>query len=111
MLDLGAREEADTMTVKPEAALLIETHTSKRRIKSTVEQALQTFAERFYERPTLRRIVIDGDEFLVWNAADNNRQIVAVIDDSLGIVANRDRAGRRALKHARIAAQAHNART
>ena len=92
MLDLGAREEADTMTLKPEAALLIETHTSKGRIKSTVEQALQTFAERFYERPTLRRIVIDGDEFLVWSVADNNRQIVAVIDDSLVIVANSDRA-------------------
>ena len=92
MLDLGAREEADTMTLKPEAALLIETHTSRRRIKSTVEQALQTFAERFYERPTLRRTVIDGDEFLVWSAADNNRQIVAVIDDSLVIVANSDRA-------------------
>ena len=92
MLDLGSREEADTMTLKPEAALLIETHTSKRRIKGTVEQALQTFAERFYERPTLRRTVIDGDEFLVWSAADNNRQIVAVIDDSLVIVANSDRA-------------------
>jgi hypothetical protein len=92
MLDLGAREEADTMTLKPEAALLIETHTSKRRIKSTVEQALQTFAERFYERPSLRRVIIDGDEFLVWSAADNNRQIVAVIDDSLVIVANSDRA-------------------
>src|SRR5688572_25690717 len=83
MLDLGAREEANTMTVKPEAALLIETHTSRRRIKSTVEQALQTFAERFYERPSLRRIIIDGDEFLVWSAAENNRQIVAVIDESL----------------------------
>lgn len=92
MLDLGARETADTMTVKPEAALLIETHTSKRRIKSTVEQALQTFAERFYERPSLRRIIIDGDEFLVWSAAENNRQIVAVIDESLVIVANSDRA-------------------
>ena len=92
MLDLGAREEADTMTLKPEAALLIETHTSKRRIKTTVEQALQTFAERSYERPSLRRIIIDGDEFLVWSSADNNRQIVAVIDDSLVIVANSDRA-------------------
>ena len=92
MLDLGAREEANTMTVKPEAALLIETHTSRRRIKTTVEQALQTFAERFYERPSLRRVIIDSDEFLVWSAADNNRQIVAVIDDSLVIVANSDRA-------------------
>ncbi|HET6669536.1 MAG TPA: hypothetical protein VFH15_04815 [Pyrinomonadaceae bacterium] len=92
MLDLGAREEAETITLKPEAAVLIETHTSKRRIKTTVEQALQTFAERLYTRPTLRRTVVDGDEFLIWSAADNNRQIVAVIDDSLVIVANSDRA-------------------
>jgi len=92
MLDLGAREEAETMTLKPEAALLIETHTSKRRIKSTVEQALQTFAERFYARPTLKRTVVEGDEFLIWSAAENNRQIVAIIDDSLVIVANSDRA-------------------
>ncbi len=92
MLDLGAREEAEIMTLKPEAALLIETHTSRRRIRTTVEQALQTFAERFYERPSLRRVIIEGDEFLVWSAADNNRQIVAVIDDSLVIVANSDRA-------------------
>ena len=92
MLDLGAREEANTMTIKPEAALLIETHTSRWRIKTTVEQALQTFAERFYDRPSLKKITIDGDEFLVWSAADNNRQIVAVIDDSLVIVANSDRA-------------------
>ena len=48
MLDLGAREEAYTMTLKPEAALLIETHTSRRRNRTTVEQAQQTFAERFY---------------------------------------------------------------
>jgi hypothetical protein len=92
MLDLGAREEADTMTLKPEAALLIETHTSRRRIRPTVEQALQTFAERFYSRPTLKRTIVDGDEFLIWSAADNNRQIVAIIDDSLVIVANSDRA-------------------
>ena len=92
MLDLGAREENDTMTLKPEAALLIETHTSRRRIKNTVEQALQTFAERFYLRPTLKRVIVEGDEFLIWSADDNNRQIVAIIDDSLVIVANSDRA-------------------
>jgi hypothetical protein len=52
MLDLGAREEGDTMTLKPEAAMLIETHTSKRRIAGTVEEALQSFAEKFYTQPT-----------------------------------------------------------
>ncbi|HKR59015.1 MAG TPA: hypothetical protein VJS64_04720, partial [Pyrinomonadaceae bacterium] len=92
MLDLGAREEGETMTLKPEAALLIETHTSKRRMKSTVEQALQGFAEKFYTRPTFKRVVIENDEFLVWTAAGSDRQIVATIDNSLVIVANSDRA-------------------
>ena len=92
MLDLGAREDGETVTLKPEVAVLIETHSSKFRIKSTVEQALQTFAERLYTRPTFKRVGIDADEFMVWTAADGNRQIVAIIDDSLVIVANSDRA-------------------
>jgi hypothetical protein len=98
MLDLGAREEGDTMTLKPEAALLVETHTSKRRIKTTVEQALQSFAEKLYTRPSFKRLVIDNDEFLVWTAVENDRQIVAVIDESLVIVANSDRAVRACLE-------------
>ena len=92
MLDLGAREEGDTITLKPEAALLIETHTSAARIKTTVEGALGKFAERSYGKPTLKRIDINGNEFLSWTSPENNRQIVATIDGSLVIVANSERA-------------------
>jgi hypothetical protein len=98
MLDLGSREQDDTMTLKPEVALLIETHTSKRRIKVTVENALQTFAQRLYRNPTSKRVVVDGDEFLVWTAADGDRQIVAIIDDTVVIVANSDRAAKACLE-------------
>ena len=92
MLDLGAREEGDTITLRPEAALLIETHTSEARIKTTVEDALKKFAERSYGKPTLKRMDINGDEFLNWTSPENNRQIVATIDGSLVIVANSERA-------------------
>lgn len=92
MIDLGAREEGDTITLKPEAALLIETHTSEARIKTTVEDALKKFAERSYGKPTLKRMDINGDEFLNWASPENNRQIVATIDGSLVIVANSERA-------------------
>lgn len=98
MLDLGAREEGDTITLKPEAALLIETHTSEARIKTTVEDALKKFAERSYGKPTLKRIDINGDEFLNWTSPENNRQIVATIDESLVIVANSERAVRACLE-------------
>ena len=104
MLDLGSREENNTMTLKPEVALLIETHTSKRRIKATVEDALQTFAQRLYKNPTSKRVVIDADEFLVWTAADDNRQIVGIIDDTVVIVANSDRAAKACLEAAADAA-------
>jgi hypothetical protein len=92
MLDLGAREEGDTITLKPEAALLIETHTSEGRIRSTVEEALSKFAERSYGHPTFKRTEMDGDDFLIWIAPNNERQIVATIDGSLVIVANSERA-------------------
>lgn len=92
MLDLGAREQGETLTLKPEAALLIETHTSRRRIKSTVEELLARFAEKSYVQPTLNRVMRDGNEILVWTSADNNRRIVATIDDTVVIVANSERA-------------------
>lgn len=98
MLDLGSRGEGSTMTLKPEVALVIETHTSKRRISATVEDALQTFAQRLYNNSTSKRVVIDGDEFLVWTAANDNRQIVAIIDDTVVIVANSDRAAKACLE-------------
>ena len=92
MLDLGAREEGDTITLKPEAALLIETHTSEGRIRSTVEEALSKFADRSYGQPTFKRTEMDGDDFLIWISPNNDRQIVATIDGSLVIVANSERA-------------------
>lgn len=92
MLDLGTREQGDTVTLKPEAAVLIETHTSKRRIKSTVEETLSKFAERSYGQPTFKRNETEGDEFLIWTSPGNDRQIVAALDGSLVIVANSERA-------------------
>ena len=92
MLDLGTREQGETLTLKPEAALLIETHTSRRRIRSTVEESLTRFAEKLYQQPTLSRIMREGSEILVWTSADNNRRIVATIDDTVVIVANSERA-------------------
>ena len=92
MLDLGAKEQGETLTIKPEAAILIETHTAGPRIRSTVEEALRLFAEKSYRQPTLRRSDVAGAEFLVWSAPTSDRQIVATIDGSLVIVGNSERA-------------------
>jgi hypothetical protein len=92
MLDLGAKEEDETLTIKPEAAILIETHTAERRIRPTVEEALRVFAEKSYRQPTLKKSDVAGAEVLVWSAPTSERQIVATIDGTLVIVGNTERA-------------------
>src|SRR6266550_5539215 len=46
MLNLDAAEENTTLSIKPEGAIIIETHTSTWRTKPAAERALQQFAER-----------------------------------------------------------------
>ena len=53
MLDLGASEQGETLTIRPEAAILVETHTSERRIRKPIEQALTRFAEKSYGQPII----------------------------------------------------------
>jgi hypothetical protein len=89
--DLGTIEEGDTLRIKPEVAVLIETHTSERRIRPTFEGALKTLAEKTYGRPTLRRINLDGVEFTEWISPEGSRQIVGTIVGSLVIVGNGER--------------------
>lgn len=92
MLDLGAKEQGETLTIKPEAAILIETHTGELRIRPTVEEALRQFAEKSYHQPTLKRTSVAGSEFLVWSAPTSERQIFATIDGTLVIIGNSERA-------------------
>lgn len=92
MLDLGAKEEGETLTIKPEAVLLIETHTGERRIRATVEEALKLFAEKSFRQPTLKRTALAGSEFMVWSEPTSDRQLVATIDGTLVIVGNSERA-------------------
>jgi len=50
--DLGTADEGETLKVKPEGAVLIETHTSERRIRAPVEEALGNLAAITYGNPT-----------------------------------------------------------
>ena len=95
--DLGTTEDGQTLRVKPEGALLIETHTSERRIRPTVEAALKNLAEVNYGTPTARRTTVDGFEFIEWVAPGSSRQIVATIFGSLVIVGNSEQAVRSCL--------------
>lgn len=94
---LGVSEDDESLTVKPEGALLVETHTASSRLKSPVEQALKKFAETAYGQPTVRRTNVDGFEFIEWIAPGGSRQVVATITGSLVIVGNTERAVQKTL--------------
>jgi hypothetical protein len=98
MLDLGASEQGETLTIRPEAAILVETHTSEPRIRGTIEEVLRRFAEKSYRHPKFQRTNVDQTDFLVWTAPEGDRQIVATIDGSLLIVGNSQRAARMCLE-------------
>lgn len=95
--NLGTTEDGETLKVKPEGAVLIETHTAERRIRPPVEEALKKLAEITYGKPTARRTTIDGVEFIEWIAPEGSRQIVATIVGSLVIVGNNEQAVRSCL--------------
>lgn len=97
VLDLGLTNQNETLIVKPEAAIIIETHTSEQRTKPTVEQALSQFAEKAYPQHTFQKSYIGGTEFLVWTASTGARQIVAAIEGSMVVVGNSERAVRTCL--------------
>lgn len=90
--DLGTMEEGDTLRIKPEVAILIETHTAESRIRPPFEQALKALAEKTYGHPIPRRITLDGVELIEWSAPEGSRQIIGTLIGSLAIVGNSERA-------------------
>jgi hypothetical protein len=90
--DLGTAETGDTLRIKPEGAILIETHTSERRIRAPFEQALKALAEKTYGQPIPRRVTLEGIEFIEWRAPEGSRQIIGTIIGSLVIIGNSEHA-------------------
>ena len=92
MLDLNSTCKDSTLNYKPLAALVIETHTSGTRIRSTIEDLVGSLARRSFGQPAVERIAQDGHEFVKWTSVDGLRQIVVTIDGSVAIIANDIRA-------------------
>ena len=88
MLNLGTTEEGETLKVKPDAAILIETHTASWRIRPAAESALSEVARSIYGNPSFSKSTANGMEFLTWRDAAGSRQIIATIDDTLIIIGN-----------------------
>ena len=83
-----ATEAGSTLTIKPLAALVIETHTSQRRMRPVIEKHVEDIARRAYGEASLTRKQIDGVEIVEWKSPDNTRRLLLAIVDTVAIVGN-----------------------
>jgi len=83
-----ATEQDSTLTIKPLAALVIETHTTQRRMRPVLEKQIERLAQRFYGQPTLVRKQVGEADLAEWSSADNTRHIILAFVDTVAIVGN-----------------------
>jgi hypothetical protein len=83
-----ASQAGPTLTIKPLATLVIETHTSQRRMRPALEHQIEDLARRVYRDPVLTRKQTDGVDLSVWSSADGTRHIFAAFADTVAIVGN-----------------------
>ncbi len=83
-----ASQAGPTLTIKPLATLVIETHTTQRRMRPTLDQRIEELARRVYGQPLLARKQIDGGDLSEWSSPDGARHIVAAFADTVVIIGN-----------------------
>ena len=83
-----ATESGTTLTIKPLAALVIETHTSPRRMRSSVEGQVHQFARSSFGEGGVTRKQIDGVELVEWKSADNTRRLILAVVDTVVVIGN-----------------------
>jgi hypothetical protein len=83
-----ATERDNTLTIKPLAALIIETHTMQRRMRPVLEKQVERLAQRFYGQPTLARKQLGDADLAEWSSTDNSRHLILAFVDTVAIVGN-----------------------
>lgn len=81
-------QSGSTLTIKPLAVFVLETHTSQWRMKSVIEHHLEDLARRVYQNPVFMRKTVGGFEFQEWAAGDGSHQIIFAFLDTALIVGN-----------------------
>jgi len=81
-------ETGPTLTIRPLATLIIETHSSQRRVRSALEGHVEEFARRVYGQPQFSRKQIQGADLTEWSSSDGARHIIMGFLDSAAIIGN-----------------------
>ena len=97
VVGLNAAEQQDTLRVKPEFALIVETHTSQWRTKPAVMDVVKRLAGFVYGASTCSERSADA-EYVECSVAVGERKIVAAVDGTLVVVGNTEDAVRAILE-------------
>jgi hypothetical protein len=91
IVGVNTAENEDSLRIKPEVALIVDTKTSKWRIKSTVTQNLMRLANFAYGSAECKERSADA-EYVECVETKGSRKLVGAIDGTVVIVGNSDKA-------------------
>ncbi len=91
VIGMNTSEENDTLKVRPEVAIIAETHTSKWRTKQTAVNAVKRLAEFAYGASVCSERSADAD-YVECTVAGAERKIVGAVDGTLIVIGNSDKA-------------------
>ena len=94
---MNTSEEQDTLKVRPEVAVIAETHTSQWRTKAAAVEAIKHLANfAFGASMCIERT--ENAEYIECSTAGGERKIVGVVDGTLAIIGNSENAVRSCLE-------------
>ena len=96
VVDLNASEENDTLKVRPEIAIIAETHTAGWRTKPAAVEAIRQLATFAYGASMCNERSSDAN-YIECSVAGGERKIVGAVDGTLVVIGNSDNAVRRCL--------------
>ena len=97
VVGLNTSEENDTLKVRPEVAIIAETHTSHWRIQPATVEAVKHLANFAYGASMCSERKSDAD-YIDCSVAGGERKIVGAVDGSLVVIGNSDNAVRSCLE-------------
>src|SRR6185503_3425084 len=97
VVDLTTAEENDTLKVRPEVAIIAETHTSRWRTKPAAVEAVKHLANFVYGASMCSERSADA-EYIECSIAGGERKIVGAVDGTLVVIGNSDNAVRSCLE-------------
>jgi hypothetical protein len=97
VVGLNTSEENDTLKVRPEVAIIAETHTSHWRIQPATVEAVKHLANFAYGASMCSERKADAD-YIDCSVAGGERKIVGAVDGSLVVIGNSDNAVRSCLE-------------